>query len=135
MTPALFQILSTMRGSASLRPSRLGPLRGPRRTTGFLGRYWARRGAEPKAPVTYTDRMSEADRIYISDMHELLGRAEHTIRQWLGRSDFPPELCPEREGGRNKIFWTHAQLAGMKIYAAEREAQRGWHGGSTATAS
>lgn len=74
----------------------------------------------------------DQDRIYIAEMANELGRAEHTIRQWLNRDDFPKELEPDREGGRNKIFWTRDQLEGMQAYAAEREANRGsWGRGPT----
>jgi hypothetical protein len=69
--------------------------------------------------------MSIDGHIYISDMASLLDRAEHTIRQWLARDDFPAALKPSREGGREKIYWTQDQLAGMKNYAEERAARRG----------
>lgn len=79
--------------------------------------------------------MSADGRIYIAEAAEELGRAEHTIRQWLGRADFPDALKPSREGGRNKIFWTLDQLRGLHDYADEREAQRGtWGRGSAASA-
>lgn len=76
--------------------------------------------------------MSDNGRIYIADMAGQLERAEHTIRQWLGRSDFPRALEPQREGGRNKIFWTEDQLGGMRAYADERERQRGSWGRASA---
>lgn len=77
--------------------------------------------------------MSIDGHIYIADMADRLDRAQHTIRQWLGRQDFPSELQPQREGGRNKIFWTEDQLAGMQAYADDREANRGTWGRSAAT--
>lgn len=69
--------------------------------------------------------MSDNGRIYIAEMASILGRAEHTIRQWLKREDFPASLKPDQEGGRNKLFWTSSQTNGMRDYAAERDAARG----------
>lgn len=74
------------------------------------------------------------DRIYLGEMAEHLDRAEHTIRQWLrekvrepnNTDNLPDELVPDREPPRNKIFWTRAQLVGMRAYALEREGRRGW---------
>lgn len=75
---------------------------------------------------------AEEDRIYIGALAESLGRAPHTIRQWLRRKDFPKGLRPAREGGREKIYWTPDQVAGLKEYAAERLQQRGSFGRAAA---
>lgn len=71
-------------------------------------------------------------RIYIAAMAERLERAEHTIRQWIKRDDFPAELRPEEEGGRHKLFWVEDQLEGLRQYAAERDSMRGSFGRATA---
>lgn len=70
----------------------------------------------------------DSDKIYIDDLAKKLGRAPHTIRQWLKRKDFPRELKPSREGGREKIFWLPSQLSGLESYAQERMNNRGSFG-------
>lgn len=72
------------------------------------------------------------DRIYIDDLAQRLGRAPHTIRQWLHRRDFPRDLKPRREGGREKIYWVDGQLDGLMAYAAERMQRRGSFGRASA---
>lgn len=71
---------------------------------------------------------SPEDRIYIDDMVQRLGRAAHTIRQWVRRADFPDYLKPQTEGGRNKLFWVEDQMDGLITYARAREAGRGSFG-------
>lgn len=68
----------------------------------------------------------DEDRIYIKQMAKRLKRAENTIRQWVNQNLLPAELMPNREGGRAKIFWTDAQIPGLKKFARERAARRGW---------
>lgn len=57
-----------------------------------------------------------------------LGRAPHTIRQWLKREDFPAELQPAREGGREKLVWKPDQIEPLRAYADERASRRGSFG-------
>lgn len=66
--------------------------------------------------------------IYIGDLANRLSRAEHTIRQWTKRSDFPDAIKPQAEGGRGKLFWTESQMEDLEAYAAERDAARGSFG-------
>lgn len=70
--------------------------------------------------------MSEDDRIYIEELADKLERAPHTIRQWIKRSDFPQELRPSSEGGRNKLYWQSHQISGLETYASERAKNRGF---------
>lgn len=72
--------------------------------------------------------MTTPGRYYIDDLASHLGRAPHTIRQWVKRPDFPDDLKPAAEGGRNKLFWTDGQLPGLERYADERESLRGSFG-------
>jgi predicted site-specific integrase-resolvase len=67
-------------------------------------------------------------KIYIEEMAEKLGRAVHTIRQWIREGDLPKKLEPKREGGRQKIYWTEGQIQGLRNYADKRSARRGWQG-------
>lgn len=77
--------------------------------------------------------MTETEgRIYIAALAERLTRAEHTIRQWIKRDDFPAELLPETEGGRKKLYWVESQVAGLQEYGAERDSMRGSFGRATA---
>lgn len=68
------------------------------------------------------------EQIYIAELSRILGRAEHTIRQWLARADFPADLQPSREGGRGKLYWSAADVPGLRDYAAVRSANRGSFG-------
>lgn len=72
------------------------------------------------------------DRIYIDELARRLGRASHTVRQWVRRPDFPLALTPGSEGGRNKLYWTEAQVPGLRAYADEREQHRGNFGRTSA---
>lgn len=73
--------------------------------------------------------MSDSEqRLSIEDLAERLTRAEHTIRQWLRRDDFPDALKPELLGGRKKMVWSTDQIAGLEEYARTREANRGTFG-------
>jgi hypothetical protein len=72
------------------------------------------------------------DKIYLEEIAIELDRAIVTIRSWV-REGFPDadgrkqrDLMPHREGGRNKIYWERVQVDGLKTYAAERSARRGW---------
>lgn len=78
---------------------------------------------------------SNADRIYIDDIAVRIGRAAHTVRQWVRRPDFPAALAPGLEGGRNKLYWTEDQVQGLRAYAAERESLRGDFGRTAARQS
>jgi hypothetical protein len=74
---------------------------------------------------------SEDGRIYIEDLSERLNRsglprAVHTIRRWIADDVLPVELRPDREGGRNRLFWRQDQLEGVCDFAREREKRRGW---------
>lgn len=67
---------------------------------------------------------AQAEPIYIEKMAELLDRAVHTVRQWI--KELPPELQPQREGGRQKIYWTRDQVDGMKDFSEQKLDKRGW---------
>lgn len=73
----------------------------------------------------------EEPKIYIEEMASLLDppRAVHTLRQWLRERALPKDLQPQREGGRQKIFWTRPQVDGLKAWAIKRASRRGWQGG------
>lgn len=76
--------------------------------------------------------MTTESPIYIGDLANRLGRAEHTIRQWTKREDFPDALKPDTEGGRHKLFWVESQMPGLQAYGEERDAARGSFGRTTA---
>lgn len=80
-----------------------------------------------------------SDQIDLNHLADLLGRAAHTVRQWVKDAEklkdltgsvpeghLSEELWPKREGGRNKMFWTADQIAGLEAFAQEREDRRGW---------
>ncbi len=73
--------------------------------------------------------------IYIADMANCLGRAEHTLRQWVKREDFPHHLKPQVEGGRKRLYWQTHQVAGLEVYAAQRSSARGSFGRDRAAAA
>lgn len=75
--------------------------------------------------------MPESDHIYIEGMADELGRAVHTIRQWIREGALPRELRPHREGGRRKIYWLPDQVEGLRAFAEERSARRGWQPASS----
>lgn len=71
---------------------------------------------------------AEEDRLDIVAVSGKIGRAQHTIRQWLKRSDFPSELQPSRVGGREQLMWDKDQIDGLKAYARDRLSMRGSFG-------
>lgn len=70
--------------------------------------------------------MDDDTKIYIEEMSDLLNRAPHTIRQWIGRGELPAKLKPQREGGRQKIYWVEDQVDGLREFAKQKSARRGW---------
>lgn len=70
--------------------------------------------------------MDKEDHIYIEAMAEKLGRAVHTLRQWIREEALPAKLMPKREGGRQKIYWTPSQVEPLIKWANQRSARRGW---------
>ncbi len=79
-------------------------------------------------PVANLMRMAIEGHIYISELAAHLGRAEHTLRQWVKRDDFPHHLRPQVEGGRKRLYWQSHQIAGLERYAAQRSSARGSFG-------
>lgn len=76
--------------------------------------------------------MTENGHIYIAELASRLERAEHTIRQWIRREDFPMALKPQTEGGRAKLYWVESQIPGLEAYADERASNRGSFGRTAA---
>lgn len=69
---------------------------------------------------------STKDLVDIEQMAKQLERAVHTVRQWIREDALPKDLKPHRLGGRKKIYWKKSQVRGMKRFARERSARRGW---------
>lgn len=77
---------------------------------------------------TTTDDAHADDRIYIEDLARRLEpkRAVHTIRRWVKDELMPSHLRPQREGGRDRMYWVEDQIDGIQIFARAREERRGW---------
>jgi hypothetical protein len=73
-----------------------------------------------------SDNGARSEIVYIEEMGELIDRAPHTIRQWIREERLPKDLLPEREGGRQKIFWRRSKVEKMKVFAEKQNARRGW---------
>lgn len=71
---------------------------------------------------------STSDRVYIEALARRLdpARAVHTIRRWVNEGLLPAHLMPEREGGRERLYWSEGQVDGIQEFARAREARRGW---------
>lgn len=85
-----------------------------------------------------------AHQIFIAELEELIGRNERTIRTWIrdarkiaeiaGNRDLPDgylpvDLWPDQECvGRRRIFWREGQVVGLKDFADDKSARRGWPG-------
>jgi 3'-phosphoadenosine 5'-phosphosulfate (PAPS) 3'-phosphatase len=83
------------------------------------------------------DSVQEEDRIYLPELTEILGRNQRTIRNWIRDSErfigtddskqfLPYHLWPNREGGRQRLYWTPDQIDGLKEFANLKNKLRGW---------
>jgi hypothetical protein len=68
----------------------------------------------------------DPEAVSIVELAGRIGKAEHTIRQWLREGVVPAHLLPRKEGGRQKLLWREDQVAGMEEIARERSSRRGW---------
>ncbi len=82
------------------------------------------------------------DQIFIGELEQILDRDNRTIRTWvrdaqriskaLGGQEPPDEylqsdLWPSQEdSGRRRIFWWPDQIVGLKDFADDKSARRGW---------
>ncbi len=65
-------------------------------------------------------------RIYIEELGRLIERSVQTIYMWVRKGELPPELQPEREGGRQKLYWHPEQVDPLKEWAIAKAAA--WRG-------
>jgi len=82
------------------------------------------------------------DQIFIGELEQILDRDNRTIRTWVREAKsvasyrpdgeppegyLPRDLWPDQEGGgRRRIFWSHDQIVGLRDFAEDKSARRGW---------